>query len=29
VASQRPRAVRIVLDLQDWGPVERLIEVAQ
>jgi general secretion pathway protein J len=29
VASQRPRAVRILLDLQDWGPVERLLEVAQ
>jgi general secretion pathway protein J len=29
VASQRPRAVRIMLDLQDWGPVERLLEVAQ
>ncbi len=29
VASQRPRAVRILLELRDWGPVERLIEVAQ
>lgn len=29
VASPRPRAVRIMLDLQDWGPVERLLEVAQ
>lgn len=29
VASQRPRAVRILLELQGWGPVERLIEVAQ
>jgi general secretion pathway protein J len=27
--TRLPRAVRIVLDLQDWGPVERLIEVAQ
>jgi general secretion pathway protein J len=27
--SQRPRAVRIELDLQDWGPVERVLEVAQ
>ncbi len=29
VASPRPRAVRIQLDLQDWGRVERLLEVAQ
>lgn len=29
IASQRPRAVRIIMDLQDWGPVERLLEVAQ
>jgi general secretion pathway protein J len=29
VDGQRPRAVRIVLDLQDWGAVERLIEVSQ
>lgn len=29
VASQRPRAVRIMLDLESWGPLERLIEVAQ
>ena len=29
VDEQRPRAVRIVLDLQDWGAVERLIEVSQ
>lgn len=29
VASPRPRAVRIMLDLQDWGPVERLLEVTQ
>lgn len=28
-SSQRPRAVRIELDLQDWGPVERVLEVAQ
>lgn len=27
--GQRPRAVRVQLDLQDWGPVERLLEVAQ
>jgi general secretion pathway protein J len=29
VTSPRPRAVRILLDLEDWGPVERLLEVAQ
>lgn len=29
VVGQRPRAVRIVLDLEDWGAVERLIEVTQ
>ena len=29
VVGQRPRAVRIVLDIKDWGAVERLIEVAQ
>ena len=29
VVGSRPRAVRIVLDLEDWGTVERLIEVTQ
>lgn len=27
--GQRPRAVRILLDLEDWGSVERLVEVAR
>jgi len=28
-ASRRPRAIQLTLELEDWGTIERLIEVAQ
>ena len=28
-APARPRAIQVTLDLEDWGEIERLIEVAQ
>lgn len=28
-AASRPRAIRVTLDLEDWGEIERLIEVPQ
>lgn len=29
ISGDRPRAIRVTLELDDWGTIERLIEVAQ